>query len=181
LASIFHPPSVDADPIIAPPARADRRLGADDRVRPLDDWRCAVLEVEVRNIAGEATAVGSAGPYTLVVDRPGDDGGRGLGFNGGQLLYLAVAGCVSNDLFREARGDRPRPGADPCPRRLIGGDPAVSGDVEYDVELDGDAPADRLEALVRRVDEIAEIPNSLRRGTPVRLGAVRVRPLEGGV
>ena len=26
----------------------------------------------------------------------------GLEFNGGQLLNLAVAGCVSNDLFREA-------------------------------------------------------------------------------
>jgi uncharacterized OsmC-like protein len=25
-----------------------------------------------------------------------------VGFNGGQLLYLAVAGCVSNDLYREA-------------------------------------------------------------------------------
>ena len=50
-----------------------------------------MFEVEVRNVAGEATAVGSAGPYTLVVDRPADGGGRGLGFNGGQLLYLAVA------------------------------------------------------------------------------------------
>ena len=29
-------------------------------------------------------------------------GGGGKGFNGGQLLYLAVAGCISNDLFREA-------------------------------------------------------------------------------
>ena len=29
----------------------------------------------------------------------------------------------------------------------------------------------RLDELLRRVDEIAEIPNSLRRGTPVRLVA----------
>jgi DNA-binding Xre family transcriptional regulator len=26
----------------------------------------------------------------------------GLGFNGGQLLHLAIAACISNDLFREA-------------------------------------------------------------------------------
>ena len=37
-----------------------------------------------------------------MVDRPADAGGRGLGFNGGQLLYLAIGGCVANDLFREA-------------------------------------------------------------------------------
>ena len=74
-----------------------------------------MFEVEVRNVAGETTAVGSAGPHTLVVDRPADGGGRGLGFNGGQLLYLAIAGC-----------------------------------------------------------EIAEITNSLRRGTEILLGDVRI-------
>lgn len=60
------------------------------------------FEVEFRNVAGQAAAIGSAGPYTVVVDRPEGAGGQGLGFNGGQLLYLAVGGCVSNDLFREA-------------------------------------------------------------------------------
>ncbi len=62
-----------------------------------------MFEVETCNVAGHVTAVGSAGTFTLVVDRPVEAGGGGLGFNGGQLLYLAVAGCVSNDLFREAR------------------------------------------------------------------------------
>jgi putative redox protein len=35
--------------------------------------------------------------------------------------------------------------------------------------LKGDAPEERLQALVDRVDEIAEIPNSLRHGTRVHL------------
>ena len=134
-----------------------------------------MLEVEVRNVAGEATGVGSAGPYTLVVDRPADAGGRGLGFNGGQLLYLAVAGCVSNDLFREARAagielERVRV----VVRGDFEGDPAVSAPITVDVEVEGNAPAVRLDELVARVDAIAEIPNSLRRGTEVRLGAVQV-------
>jgi len=33
-----------------------------------------MFEVEVRNVAGEPAAVGSAGPHTLVVDRPADGG-----------------------------------------------------------------------------------------------------------
>ena len=134
-----------------------------------------MFEVETRNVAGHVTAVGSAGTYTLVVDRPVGAGGGGLGFNGGQLLYLAVAGCVSNDLFREARAAgitlthvRVRVRGD------FTGDPPVSEAIEYEVEIDGDAPAERLKALVALVDSIAEIPNSLRRGTPVRLATMRV-------
>jgi putative redox protein len=82
---------------------------------------------------------------------------------------------VSNDLFREARAegielDRVRVTV----RGDFSGDPPVSTDVVYDLELEGDAPRDRLEALVARVDGIAEIPNSLRLGTPVTLGALRI-------
>jgi putative redox protein len=73
-----------------------------DAPTPVIDDRPVPFEVEFRNVAGEAAAIGSAGPYTLVVDRPADGGGRGLGFNGGQLLYLALGGCISNDPFREA-------------------------------------------------------------------------------
>ncbi len=80
------------------------------------------IEVETRNVDGQVTSLGSAEPFTLVVDRPTEGGGGGLGFNGGQLLYLAVAGCISNDLFREARGGRHR--TEQCPskgeRRLRG-------------------------------------------------------------
>jgi uncharacterized OsmC-like protein len=134
-----------------------------------------VLEVEVRNVAGEPAAIGNAGPHTLVVDRPADAGGRGVGFNGGQLLHLAVAGCVSNDLFREARAagielSRVRVTV----RGDFAGDPAVSTGIEYDVEVEGDASRERLEGLVRHVDAIAEIPNTLRGGVAVRLAAARV-------
>ena len=49
------------------------------------------------------------------------------------------------------------------------GDPSVSEEIEYDVANDGEAPPEELRAPVERVDRIAEIPNSLRAGTPVRL------------
>ena len=134
-----------------------------------------MFEVEVRNVAGEPAAIGSAGPHTVVVDRPADGGGRGVGFNGGQLLYLAIAGCVSNDLFREARADgialeRVRVVVDGD----FQGDPPVSTEVTYDVEVAGDASAEELQRLVDKVDGIAEIPNSLRGATAVRLGRVTI-------
>jgi uncharacterized OsmC-like protein len=66
------------------------------------------FRVTLQTLQGGPTAVGAAGTHKLIVDRPVEGGGRGLGFNGGQLLYLAVGGCVSNDLYREAatQGDR---------------------------------------------------------------------------
>jgi putative redox protein len=134
------------------------------------------FEVEVRNVDGAVTALGAAGHHTLVVDRPAEAGGGGRGFNGGELLHLAVAGCVSNDLFREAA----RRGIE-LTRVVItadggfSGQPPVSNGISYSVEVEGRAADEDLRALVRHVDEIAEIPNSLRRGTEVQLGHVAVR------
>jgi uncharacterized OsmC-like protein len=136
-----------------------------------------MFTVRTRNVTGCSASIGSAGPFTLVVDRSPDAGGDGLGFNGGQLLYLSIAGCVSNDLFREA---------DAAGIRLtsvavtvdgdFAGSPAVSAAVSYDVELAGDADEATLRALVERVDSIAEVPNSLRGGTAVALRNVMVAP-----
>jgi putative redox protein len=132
--------------------------------------------VEMRTVDGGPTALGSAGPLTLVADRPLDGGGRGIGFNGGQLLNLAVAACVSNDLYREAaRRDlmltsvRVRVDSD------YAGDPPVSSEIVYDVELEGEASDEELSELIAHVDRIAEIPNSLRSATPVTLGRRSVR------
>ncbi len=49
-------------------------------------------------------------------------------------------------------------------------------EVSYDVEVSGDASRAELQELVSHVDAIAEIPNSLRRGTPVTLGRVEITP-----
>lgn len=134
------------------------------------------IDVETISVDGRTTALGSAGPFTLVVDRPIDAGGGGLGFSGGQLLNLSVAACVSNDLFRDAVK------AGITLRRVrvtvsseYSGTPAVSGPIEYDVELEGDASEAERRKFLEETDGIAEIPNSLRRGTEVRLRTMSVR------
>ncbi len=132
------------------------------------------FDVQTVNIDGRVTALGTSGSRALVIDRPVEAGGGGLGFNGGELLHLAVAACISNDLFREARAAgitlrRVRVTA----RGDFGGTPAVSQGIDYEVEVEGDADRARLQQLVEHVDAVAEIPNSLRRGTAVRLSAAR--------
>ena len=57
------------------------------------------MTVNLRSIPGTHAAIGWAEGHTIVVDRPdGRAGGMGLGFNGGQLLALAIGGCLCNDL-----------------------------------------------------------------------------------
>lgn len=133
----------------------------------------SAFEVSVTSLSGSPTAIGAAGPFTLITDRPKDAGGGGLGFNGGQLLNLAVAGCISNDIFREAEREgitvhqvKVRVRSD------YEGDPPVSTPIEYEVEISADAGSDVIERLVRHTDSVAEIPNSLRGGTTVNLTRV---------
>jgi hypothetical protein len=54
------------------------------------------------------------------------------------------------------------------------GEPAISDEIQYEVEVAGNVPEDQLRALIDQVDEIAEIPNSLRQGTQVRLVGAKV-------
>jgi uncharacterized OsmC-like protein len=118
------------------------------------------------------TAVGDAGPFTLTVDRPAAAGGGGLGFNGGQLLYLAIAACWSNDLYREAAtmdieldgveitvdGDFPARGSGSTP-------------ITVDVVVRSAAPEERIHELLAEVERVAEIPRAIREGPPIEVTA----------
>ena len=90
-------------------------------------------------------------------------------FTGAHLLHLAVAGCVLNDVYREAermgvivRGVRvSASGAfEAASWRSTG--------IGYAVEFDTAAPAAEVEALLDVVDSVAEIPKSIRAGATVK-------------
>jgi len=115
----------------------------------------AAYRIEMVTVDGGPTALGSAGPLSLVADRP-------------------VAACVSNDVYREAStlgivirrvaiavdGDFPARGA-------------PSGPIEVTVAIDADADDAAIDALLAEVDRVAEIPNSLRGTIPVTIRRVR--------
>ena len=63
----------------------------------------ANVSVSLRSVADTGAAMGWAGGHTVVVDRNvGKAGGTGLGFNGAQMLALAIGGCLCNDLRYKA-------------------------------------------------------------------------------
>ena len=128
--------------------------------------------VRLRSVGDGPTALGEAGPFTLVTDRPTAAGGAGLGFNGGQLLYLSIAACWSNDLYREAAtrgieldsveitvdGDFPARGSGSTP-------------ISVEVVVRSSAPEDRVRDLIAEVERVAEIPRAIRDATPIQVRA----------
>jgi uncharacterized OsmC-like protein len=90
-------------------------------------------------------------------------------FTGGHLLHLAAAGCVLNEVYREAAAlgielKRVRVTA-------AGGFDTVtwqSTGIGYSVEVSSDAPADQLTNLLEVVDQVAEIPQAIRARATVR-------------
>ena len=90
-------------------------------------------------------------------------------FTGGHLLHLAAAGCVLNDVYREAAAlgielDGVRVSA-------AGGfdtDTWASTGISYAVEVSSGAPAGEVARLLEVVDRVAEIPRAIRAGAPVQ-------------
>jgi uncharacterized OsmC-like protein len=90
-------------------------------------------------------------------------------FTGAHLLHLAAAGCVLNDVYREAE----RIGMDIRGVRVtaFGGfdtDTWESTGISYVVDIDSPASGDEQHALLEAVDSVAEIPKSIRAGTSVQ-------------
>jgi len=90
-------------------------------------------------------------------------------FTGGHLLHLAAAGCVLNDIYREAEAL----GIDVSGVRVTaagGFDMTTwqSTGIDYSVEVNSDASADKLAHLLEVVDQVAEIPRAIRAGADVR-------------
>ena len=128
------------------------------------------IEVRLRTVGDGPTALGQAGPFTLTVDRPSAAGGGGLGFNGGQLLYLSIAACLSNDLYREAETrDIELDGVEVGVEGEFAGRGAASSPIVVSVTLRSAAPEERLRELVAEVERVAEIPRSIRESTPIEV------------
>ncbi|MGE5223567.1 MAG: OsmC family protein [Omnitrophica WOR_2 bacterium] len=96
--------------------------------------------------------------------------GLGSSVNGGELLFLALATCYCNDLYREAD----RQGI-----RVVSVEVDVNGDfagigeparnVSYHARVTAQASQEAIQALMAHTDQVAEIQNTLRVVTPVVL------------
>ena len=111
--------------------------------------------------------------HSIVI--PPKSTGYGSSANGGELLFLALATCYCNDIYREAAkwnikvknvevevdGDF---GAE--------GEPAKN--VKYRAKVTAEASEEEIRELMKFTDTVAEIQNTLRMETPVLLSEIEV-------
>lgn len=129
------------------------------------------MEVRLRSVPDTSASLGWAGAHTVMVDRPeGKAGGQGLGFNGGQLLGLAIGGCLCNDLHYVAD----RLGIEIKSLSVdvtvtFGGDPLLATDAFVQVAVEPHRDDADVDELIRAAVASSTVSNSISRGVPVRV------------
>ncbi len=110
--------------------------------------------------------VGEKEQTILIAPKP--TGGSSV--SGGELLFLALATCYCNDIYREA-----------AKRNIKVQSVEVEVDGNFEAEgrpasnivcrarIDADADEDKIRELMAHTDAVAEIQNTLRLGIPVKL------------
>ncbi len=96
--------------------------------------------------------------------------GFGSTANGGELLFLALATCYCNDIYREAakRGlDVERVEVEVAGE--FGAEGESARDITYGAKVWAHAPDETIRELMSHTDRVAEIQNTLRTGAPVTL------------
>lgn len=104
---------------------------------------------------------------------PPKSNGLGSSANGGELLFLALATCYCNDIYREAakRGIRVE-SVEVEVEGEFGAEGKSARNVRYHAKIAAQAGEEAIRALAFETDRVAEIQNSLRAAIPVTLGEV---------
>jgi organic hydroperoxide reductase OsmC/OhrA len=102
---------------------------------------------------------------------PGKQGGYGSSVNGGELLFLALATCYCNDLYREAAKRKIEvKEVEVAVTGSFGKEGEPATDIQYQVNFDAPSLTEsEKEELCLYVDALAEVHNTVRQGIPVTL------------
>ena len=127
----------------------------------------------MRNLDGNLDVVMSRGEIASNLEIPPQRKGFGSSISGGEIMFLAIATCYCNDLYREGKklgievedvevhvdGDF-----------MAAGEPAQN--VNCKIMVTAQASEEEIRNLVEHTDKIAEIPMSIRNGTAITLSEV---------
>jgi organic hydroperoxide reductase OsmC/OhrA len=140
----------------------------------IDFRRCIMkFSASLDNREGFHQVTLKTGEKAHSISIPPRSSGFGSSANGGELLFLALATCYCNDIYREAekRGlEVTRVEVDVEGDFGAPGEPATN--VSYRAKITARGSHEETLALMRHTDTVAEIQNTLRANTPVTLNHV---------
>lgn len=131
------------------------------------------ISAKVQNSAGQHHVTLRSNDHVHSLAIPPKPSGFGSSANGGELLFLALATCYCNDIYREAAKHGLK--VDGVEVEVEGefgieGEPARK--VSYRAKVTAQASEAQIRELMRQTDRVAEIQNTLRLGTPVILSGI---------
>lgn len=134
------------------------------------------IVAKVQNSQGKHEVSLQTNDHVHALTIPPKATGFGSSANGGELLFLALATCYCNDIYREAaeRGIRVVNVEVTVEGEFGGvGEPAKS--ITYDAKVSAHASENEIKDLMKQTDTVAEIQNTLRIGIPVTLDRLEAR------
>ena len=133
------------------------------------------ISAKVQNSEGQHHVTLRTNDTAHNLDIPPRSTGFGSSANGGELLFLALATCYCNDIYREAakRGLKVEH-VEVEVEGEFGAEGEPARNVAYRAKVTAQASDAQIRELMRYTDQVAEIQNTLRRGTPVGLSRIEV-------
>jgi uncharacterized OsmC-like protein len=101
---------------------------------------------------------------------PARSTGHGSLVNGGELLFLSLATCFCNDIYREAgRRNIDIKSVEVTVSGEFGKEGEPIANISYTTDIQSDSPQNKITELISHVDKIAEIHDTFRKGARVIL------------
>jgi organic hydroperoxide reductase OsmC/OhrA len=138
--------------------------------RPPDQSEIMKITAKVENSRGnhQVTLQTNDNVHSIVI--PPRSTGFGSSANGGELLFLALATCYCNDIYREAaKRNIPVERVEVEVAGDFGAEGEHAKNVTYRAKVTAQAGEQEIQEMMRFVDTVAEIQNTLRIETPIVL------------
>jgi organic hydroperoxide reductase OsmC/OhrA len=133
------------------------------------------ISARVENSEGQhhVTLTTNENSHSIVI--PPKSTGFGSSANGGELLFLALATCYCNDIYREAaKRDIKVEKVEVEVNGDFGAEGEPAKNVTYRAKVHAKGTEAEIRALMEQTDKVAEIQNTLRVLTPVMLSGIEV-------
>jgi uncharacterized OsmC-like protein len=128
------------------------------------------ISSRMQNSNGKISVEFQTGNRTHFINVPAKSSGFGSDVNGGEFLFLAMAACYCNDLYREAaKRNIEIKDVEVEVKGEFGADGEPARNVSYNAKVSARASKDEILELMKHTDQVAEIQNTIRSAINVRL------------